>query len=449
MEQIPSVLQYGVSQSNFRVNELHSYPQEGNQSAGGRYTVRLPTKSIINLSSLKASFDIQVTGLQDDAVNWANALIPASYMIFRGIQFRVGGSSVSGHLLQHYNQVYHALVRSTCSVDWATSRLAQGYQILVDTTLDDNNEGSATEHTKLKTRPTGFTSKTARLVLDDFLGLPRGNGAGMGNDCYIDTSLFGDCEIVFELDYNSCLYTAKAGTGDISKISYNTSNFSVSAKCVTSISPLYVELLSMKLNSKTPIRFPFENVISSIQTNGTTARLSVNTNCLDKFLVAPFNADPNALAVVATDTVNSNKFRFNSALTKSTAGNLKMQLRVGNENYPRQQIKNAFELAVYTDETFNGANSSSQNMLYLNFNDTLDTYTMNRSNFLSENCIFATKFCLSEGWASRNLTGISSSGSQLDIIAEYQNYGSYQLLAAFTTAQLVYDPSSGSVSVEA
>jgi hypothetical protein len=444
-ESIPSVLQYGANQSNFRVNEFACRPQEGEQKSGGRYTVKLPSKSIVNLSSLRAFFDISITGLSNaGAADYSNAMVPASYQVFRSIQFRVGGSTVSGGLLSHYNQVYHAMLRASANVEWTRSRFNENYQVLSSLINDDFNE--TTSQTSLKAQP-GVTSKSARLCHSDLLGLPHANGG----ECYIDTSLFGDVEVIFDLDNTSCLSVARAGTtatSALSLINFTLSNFVVNVKCITSISPLYVELLAMKLQSKTPIRFPFENIVSTLQQNGTAGRLSINTSCLDKFLIAAHNADPTVVAAVAADTLNNNKFKFDSGRTKANAGDTRMQIRIGSELYPKNQIQNAHDLASYTDDALHGINASSTNMLYVGYDDTANAVVYQKAKFLSENCMLVQKYCLQEGWAgSKTLTGISSNGNQLDIEANYANFGSYQLLAAFITSQLVYQ--DGQVSVEA
>lgn len=444
-ESIPSVLQYGCNQSNFRVNSFSCFPQEGAQNSGGRFTVKLPNKSIVNLSSLKAFYDITISGLSNTgAADYSNAMIPASYQVFRSIQFRVGGSIVSGGLLQQYNQVYHALLRASANVEWTRSRFNENYQNLSSLINDDFNETAVLK--ALKSQP-GVSSKSARLCHSDLLGLPHANGG----ECYIDTSLFGDVEIIFDLDNTSCLSVARAGsasTSALSLINFQLSNFVVDVKCITSISPLYVELLAMKLQSKTPIRFPFENIISTLQQNGTAGRLSINTSSLDKFLIAPLTADPSTLAVVAADTLNSNKFKFDCGRDKTNANTTRMQVRIGSEMYPKTQIQNAHDLASHTDESLHGINASSTNMLYVGYDDTANAVTYSKTNFLKENSMLIQKYCLQEGWAgAKTLTGISSNGNQLDIEANYANFGTYQLMAAFVTSQLVY--MDGQVSVEA
>lgn len=438
-ESIPQVLQYGVSQSMFRTNEFACFPQEGSQSANGRYTVKLPSKSIVDLSSLRAVWDLAIS-VTADATNFTNASCPAAWQLFRSIQFVVGGSSVSGHQSQHYNQIYHALAKATGNIEWVNNHLNEGAAIMRGSAqgeFDNTDVGNTVNPT--------IASKSVRLSMNDFLGLPRGNGG----ELYLDTSLFGDVTVIFEIDNTSCLHLFQGGTGNVNTVNFTLSNFVVNVKCVTSVSPLYVELLAMKLKSKTPIRIPFENMISTLQNNGTTARLSVNTSCLDKLLILPTVDDPNGIAAIADapNTLSNVKFRYNSGRTKSNSNQATLQVRIGSEYYPKQQIKNLMDIAAITEDTISGSAADRQNLLFAGLSGGSITYS--RNNFLSNNCIFYQKYCLQEGWAQgKNLTGISSNGSQLDIVAEYSNFGTYQLMCAFVTSQLIYDPESGTVSVE-
>lgn len=439
MESIPNVLQYGVSQSMFRTNEMACYPQEGNQSQNGRYTVKLPSKSIVDLSSLRAVWDLAVS-VTADATNYTNAALPAAWQLFRSIQFVVGGSAVSGHQCQHYNSIYTALVKASGNIEWLQNHLNEGANVLKGVAFGNEFDNT---NAALNANPT-VASKTSRMSMNDFLGLPHGNGG----DLYLDTSLFGDVSVIFELDNNTCIPSFQGGTGAIGTINFTLSNFVVNVKTVTSVSPLYVELLAMKLKSKSPIRIPFENMISSLQNNGTAARLSVNTSCLDKFLLLPHVENPATNAAnPSSSTLSINKFTYNSGRDKTNANATRLQVRIGSESYPKQQIQNAMDIAAITEDTISGSAADRNNLLFLGINAGVNAY--NRNYFLADNCVFYQKYCLQEGWAhGKNLTGISSNGSQLDIQVDYQNFGAYQLLCAFVTSQLIYDPESGTVSVE-
>ena len=443
MESIPQVLNYSSSSALFRINEFASFPQEGNQSANGRYTVKLPQKSIINLSSLRVSFTNTVSGLGDTGVgDYVNTLANcASYKLFRSIMFRVGGTIVSGNSNQ-YDQIYSALSRACLSKEVAQSKIDCGYQDFYSFT-DEPVEAAA--NLPLKGRP-GVTTKSAFLTMTDILGLSHS-----GTEAYIDTSLMGDIDIIFDLNSTIGLTLHKAGASHaLSAVNFTLSNFVVNVKCITSISPLYVEMLANRLQSKAPIRIPYENYVSTITNNGTASTLSVNSGCIDKLLVAPFSADPNVAVSLASDNLNQNHYKFDSGRTRTNANSFSYQARINNEYYPKTQVKNALELASITTEAlFGGSDASAQNMLFLG-NIDADGNVYNKNQFLSQNCILVQKFCIQEGWAgSKTATGISTNGSMANIDLAYTNFGSYLLICAFMTSYLVYDPSSGSVNIEA
>lgn len=446
-ETIPSVLSYQTSSALFRTNEYACFPAEGNQSVNGRYTVRLPQKSIINLSSIRATFTNTVSGLVDTgAANYRNALANCPvHTLFRSIQFRVGGTTVCGQSSQHYNQIYHALVKASVSETAAKSKCDNGYGALIIPS-DDANEAAA--NAALKGQTGCGTSKSARLVMSDILGMRS------GTESWIDTSLYGDVEIIFELAGAESMIVHSA-TAAVAGAVFTLSDFQVNIKAISSISPLYVEMLASRLQSNQPLRWPFQNYSSTLANNATGCTLSVNTGCLDLIMFVPFNADPNTLANVPADSVNSNKFRFGvgsggTALTKANANTFTYQAKINNQYYPVKVIQNALDCASITSEAiFGSADMAADNMLFLDYLDASGT-TFNKTAFLTENFILIQKVCgLQEGWAGvKQASGISSNGSQMDINLSYANAGSYQLVAAFYTSYLVYDPQSGGVSIE-
>jgi hypothetical protein len=448
-ESIPSVLNYQTSQALFRTNEFNCFPQEG-QTAGtnGRFTVRLPQKSIINLSSIRACFNHTVTGLLDGATDFRNALasVPV-HTLFKSIQWRVAGTTVAGAGSVHYNQIYHALCRASVSVEGAQSKVDSGYQALA-LAIDDPIE--ALGNLPLKARPGALVgnTKSARLVMSDLLGLSRS-----GSEAYLDTSLFGDVELIFEVAGTESMYVSLGGAAAVNGCAFTLSDFQVNVKCITSISPLYVEMLANRLESKVPIRWPYENYTSTVVSNNRGATLSINTGCLDKVLIVPFSADPDTLVSIVADSINPNKFRFNSGLTKANSNTFRLQTKINNEYYPKSQIQNLVDCASITTEAiFGSGDMSAQNMLFLDYLDaSASSVFRSRDAYLSENCVIMQKFCLQEGWAgAKQATGISSNGSQMNIDVSYVlPSGSLVLLAAFYTSYLIYNPATGSTEIEA
>jgi hypothetical protein len=447
-ETIPTILNYNASQVLFRVNEFSIVANEGTGLPNGRLTFKLPQKSIINLSSIRIAMTNKIEGLvRTGAGNYRNAIANMPVHRFcRSVQWRCGGSIVCGTgSSSNYHQIYEGLLRATSDLNSALSKVDSGYQALVSP-ADDANESTALSPLKASPAADSATAydKSARLVMSDILGFRN------GQETYIDTSLFGDVELILELAGNDILSVASA-TATAEGARWSLSDISLNVKCVTSISPLYVELLANKLNSKSPIRWCYQNYTSGFYNQSKGLTLSVNTNCLDMLVVQPFASDPDTFAVVPANSVHPPKFRFGTSLTKASAtGTLNYQAKINNAYYPIKPVSTALDVPSITTEAMFGASDAvSSHMLFTGYNDNAGANTATKNNFLNENFILIQKFCLQEGYVSKQLSGISSNGSQMNIDLSYASLGSHQLVTAFYTSVLVYDPSSGSVVIEA
>jgi hypothetical protein len=451
-ETIPSILNYQASQVLFRTNEFNVVPAETNGNPNGRLTFTLPQKSIINLSSIRVSFTNTVSGLlATSSSNYRNAIANCPvHTLIKSAQWRVGGTTVAGQgTSNNYGQIYHGLLRASTALDASTSKVDSGYQAMVlqaddaDVSLPSPGEALNAPLKGAPSATTSVTGKSSRLVMSDILGMRN------GNESYIDTSLYGDVQLILELAGNDALYVHSA-TAPLAGASYSLTDVSLNVKCVTSISPLYVELLANKLNSKTPIRWLYQNYTSTFANNTTGCTLSVNTNCLDMIMVQPFVENPDTQASLQANSVNSNRFKFSCGLTKANASNFRFQAKINNSYYPIKPISNALDVASITTEAmFGSGDINAQSQLFLGFLDSNSAITFTKSAFLTDNFVLIMKFCLQEGYVSKQLSGISSNGSQMNIDLAYSNCGTYQLVTAFYTSALIYDPSSGSIQIEA
>jgi len=467
---IPDALKYGASHSTIRTNRFRIVPQ-GSDSAqpNGVFRVRLPEKSLVRLSSLSAYFDAQLTGLlATDGGNYANALMPSSYKFFRAVRFYVGGAIASGGLCNNYDQVYHQLLVSSADKAWVESRFNEGYKELITNTDDVLFTNPAIA---LQGNPTA-TTKSQYLTCSDFLGLPRCNGGGG----VIDTSLYSSVEVEFILNDLSILSTASAGAGNVNTISWNLSNFRVDVDCVVSVSPMYVEMMALRLQDAAPIRFAYQNFVTSISVNTGSNRIQVNSQSVDMLALSPLRNNW-ASAPSTTGMTNNmnqpNRYKFDSKIGASTGStadqqsyvtaenSITLQLQVGSDTYPKTQITHALMIPDLTINTLYHGSLYSKNL----FSSGLlgGTQGFQRSYGLSDNFIWINNFSLeSEGWATKKLTGIDTTAQNVDIILNTSGFGAvaepalpngngatgnFWLITALTTSQLVYDPSTASVSI--
>ncbi len=435
---IPQALQYKASQSNARVNTFRCRTT-GSDTAGpnGSFSVKLPERSLVNVASVKAFFDLTITGLVSDATNWANANIPASYKLFRNVKWNVGGITAANGLCQHQDLVHHALLRASVDDRYCLARLNQGYKELVG--------GSADDIGNLLANP-GATSKTQHLEFSDILGMKSRNYV-------IDTSLFGTIQLDFQLNDICCLTRATGGSGSAANITFNITNFRVECQAITNISPYYIELLSSRLSASQPIRLPFQNIVSTVVSAGPSTRLSVNSACVDALLTVPLNGTYTAPPALTSAAANNARYAFNTATDLANADLVRYSIQVGSEQYPKSEVQNALELASHTAYALYGNSVNVKNMLFAGAGSP-DAMTYSRANYMSNNAVVITDFSLGEeAWSTGILSGLDTASSAVDVILNQSNYSNYAsgniLIAALCTSQLVYDTGSASVQVVA
>lgn len=442
MAQLPESLKYGCSQSQARVVRATVMPQgvsSGTTSAQTTFRFKLPEKSLIDLKSLAFYYDYAVSGLTDDAANFSNALLPAAYKHFSSVKFYVSGAVASNGQCNHYDMAYHALVRASGSEDWVNSRWNNG---LIEVMAGADANGT----TDLSARPGGNTTRTAHFTYDDLLGLPN------SKNFVLDTSLFGSAEVELTMSGSTCIKASVAGNVTSAALSGallgTITNIKAMVDTVVSISPLYVSLLAERLQVDTPIRLPFQNLVTSVVSSSGANRLTLNSSCVDAIIVAPLAADPNAFLANATQAIlNNNRYKFDSGRTIANASQATFQLQVGSDVYPRQPIR-VDECADLTVNSIYGNSSRSTNMLFAALAAGASTYS--RLAYLTENCVIIQKFALGEeGWATGALQGIDCSGVSTDIVVNTQNFPGFLFICALLTSQLVFSPQTSSVSVQA
>ena len=407
------------------------------------------------------------------AGNYVNALMPASYKFFRAVRFYVGGAIASGGLCNNYDQLYHQLLISSADRAWVESRFNEGYRELFSNSDDVIYTSPATA---LQSAPTQLgvnpnPSKTQYLTCSDFLGLPRCNGGGG----VIDTSLYSSVEVEFILNDLSILSTASA-TANVSGVSWNISNFRVDVDCVVSVSPMYVEMMALRLQDAAPIRFAYQNFVTSISQNTNSNRIQVNSQSVDMLAVSPLRnawATAPSLTGMTNNMMQPPRYKFDTKIGAGSGsvadqqayvtaeGTITLQLQVGSDTYPKTQITHALMIPDLTINTLYHGSLYSKNLFS---NGLLNgAATFQRSYGLSDNFVWINNFSLeSEGWATKKLTGIDTSAQNVDIILNSSGFGAvaepaapngngatgnFWLITALTTSQLVYDPSTASVSI--
>ena len=437
MDAIPKALQYGsVTNSQARVVRQKIQPLGVSTGSAGT-TVRflLPQKAIIDMRSLSFNYDYKITGLTSDAANFTNAQFPPTYQHWSSVKMFVSGASAAGSQCNHYDMVHHALLKASAGEDYCFSRLNNAYDSVLLSPAAANP---------------GATSKTLRATFDDIL-LFRSK-----NYCY-DSSLFGNLEVELTFNNKNILKVSGGGTKvanagalatTFGEVNHSFENIVLSVDTVVSISPLYVSLLSERLQVSQPIRMPFSEIRTVLASNSGSNRITLQSSCVDSVLVAFTNQDPNSGAAVADAQPVANVARYKFNVTD--AEQMGFQLTIGSEVYPRQAVARLHELLDMTTNAIYGNDARSTNLLY-HATSAAGAQSYALANPAAENAISLSKFAIGEeGWATGLLTGLQTNGIATDCVVSSNSANASRLLiAAMQTSQIVFDPQTSAVSIEA
>lgn len=464
--ELPSSLQYSASKASLRINRFQVRPNSSDSGGpGSTFRFNLPSKSLIDVSSLALAFDVTVSGLNNTgAADYSNVKMPHGHKLFSSVKFYIGGQIVSGSLCTNtYDILYNTLVKSSCSLDWVSSRLNAHSIELVrqgdDLTALLVQPGAAVA-------PAITPGKVASYIVDDFLGLPRGNGTGRS---IIDTSLWGDVSVEVVMNHEGAFAqfgTGAAGAVALGGMTYAVSSMECFVSVITQTSPLYVRLLTMLISQKEgQIRFPYQNFITNVASSGSNARFQVNTNCLDSIICAPLTASyslPHGVVgaltgpnITAATKLSSTRYEYDSGLDCALLATPKqraLSIQIGSETFPKLPIANALHVSDITNNSLFANSLYSQNLLFndISAGGANGTVLYTRNAFLNENFIWVQSFSPDgEGWATKVLTGIDTQNNNLEIVINHNAIvaGGNLFMAALCTSMLVFDCQSGSVSV--
>lgn len=446
MDKIPKSLQYNASKIMMRQNSFVVRPSgtdSGKQNAIFRFV--LPERSLIDLSSLQFIFDANFTGLVTGN-NFLNIKAPAVHKLIKSLKVYIGGQLVSGGQCSHYDLLYHALLKATASEDYCVSRLESGLQELLS--KGDEFSDFDTAHSA--------TSKQVHYTHTDLLGIFRS-----GDQSIIDSSLWGNVEVEITMNTLAGVLKKKGGDGSAAdNVDVEFSNCHFRVNCITQISPLYNEILNVKLSEKgSNIRLPYMNMITNVLNGNNKASIEVNSGCVDSLLFAPLLSTYDAPTVVAHNanptSANANRYVFSTGRSVADANTASLFVSVGSENYPRQPYTNALDIAPSTTQAFYGQASDSRNLLYQNISSTNAgtpaAQTYSKANFLTQNFIYVIPFSSAkEGWKTRQLSGVDTASQSISMSINQTNLitaGGFAFVCALTTSLLIYDTDTQSVRV--
>ena len=459
MDQLPSSLNYTASKSVIKYKRFNVRTLGTNSGSGGSVVrMRLPN-GLINLSSFALCFDLTVSGLVvDDQApfsDYFNIKMPHGHKLLREVKCFINHQQVSGKC-GDMDILYNALVKASVGQEWVNSRLNEHAKELID---------SADDFGILKETPTA-TSKSASYIVSDFLGLFRS-----GDKSIIDTSLWGHVELEFTFNNTSSIAQYVAGNGSNANLQMKITNVEGFVEKVTMISPVYNQLVNMMLNTrKEPLMYCYQNMVSAINSDGSSTRLQCRSQSIDAVVCCPLDPNYNALlSAINPDTqLSAPRYRYNSGKTISETKNCNLQITINGECYPDVPVNNALHISHITTSGLFNHSVYSQNLL---FNDVaisnygragvyaengvsiqieaLSAPSYNRSAFLNENFVWYQSLCNGEGYLNKVLTGYDTEGMFAQIIVNHDCIvpGGSLFVCALTTSCLSLDPVSKQMTV--
>lgn len=478
--ELPTSLNYTASKSVIKYKRFNVRTLGTNSGNGGSVVrMRLPD-GLINLSSFALCFDLTVSGLVVDGAapfeDYFNVKMPHGHKLLREVKCFVNNQQVSGKC-GDMDILYNALVKASVGEDWVNSRMNEHAKELID---------SADDFGILKQNPTE-TSKVASYIVSDLLGLFRS-----GDKSIIDTSLWGQVELEFTFNNTSAIAQYIAGNATNADLQMRFTNVEGFVEKVTAITPVYNQLVNMMLNNrKEPLIYCYQNMVSTINSNGSSARLQCRSQSIDAVLCCPLDPNYNALlSVINPDTqLSAPRYRYNSGRTISQTNalstkNCNLQIIINGDCYPDVPVNNCLHISHITTSGLFNHSVYSQNLLFNDISSVsyaaplartqqevqpdgvdadalpdvfivvpagapLNTPSYNRSAFLNENFVWYQSLCNGEGYMNKVLTGYDTEGQSAEIIINHDcivNGGSL-FVAALTTSCLSLDPVSKQMTV--
>lgn len=451
---VPESLKYGASYSQSKINRMKILPTTGSGPYGPNSIIRfaLPSRSILRLSSVSVAAELTISNLiaTDTSANLVNAQIPYTQKLVSRANWIVNGVSCTPS--NHYDQVATQLAKLTASEDWCKTRCSQGALDLIQ--LSD--DAAIADHRAINANPAAAAaSKVSTIVIDDFLGVSRGNsGSGV-----LDCGVFGNVELELTLNGANCLKVfagSSATAAQLAAVTYSLSNISLQVDAIVSVSNDYLQLMSMRLKDSRPINYAFQNFNSQIQSHGGSGvvRHSVATNCLDIVMCAPLASGYDTRTIQSLTAVNPPRYTYNSGRSHGTQSGAQISFNIGSTQYPQGYQLTAFEALDVSCNTFGVQDRYANNILCSGVTDAaVNTTASGRQFFCADNAIFAMALSNeSEGWASKDriLSGVSTNQANGEVVFSFANFGTVAGFLSSTmlyTSVLQYDPQSATVQL--
>ena len=430
---LPHELVYAVSvMRNFERNRLTVLPTTQNTLVSGSGAVlmlQLPDRALIDLSSASINGSLSITA--SVGANALSFVYPCSHQLVAQYQLLVnGGLSASGSLDQYSHIAQEARYRQQVGQPFLDSSIPQLLNNMFKplSAADGTIANIATE-------------STARYMVIDNIPV-------FATSKYLDTSIFGKSYLTLRPTNNYVLKVDEIATRNpqwkLDQISMD----------IDVINPpvQYVEVVKELISRKAQFVMPVRNTVSAIFSYNAENKLNVSSNSLDRFTVC--NMATNAVSTYYSGTTASEApvFKFTSGSTTNFASLINASLRIGNRVIPQSgSFSRLIQLANATNESNWGDSIHKQNLLF-RADGASEVYS--QAGFCQNNSIYSLNLAglQQAGWEGEQsiLSGVNTYG--LDVVCAWRqadpaSENPQTFMFADTTAQIVMDANSGSVSL--
>lgn len=434
---LPKELSYFVnklSQSSRKTVRLT--PQSSQTiNRNSQFTIRFPENSIIDLNNFNLRFNFTLTS----PTSGGNAVVfvPAAYKLWRQINWRLNGQSVSMQNCSDYNILYHAMKISSVGEDYVNSHKLQGEQLL--TGVDDGNQ--LLERNVYDDYLTDSVS-SRRMICNDWLGLGRCPN-------YIDTSIFGTLELIVQTAGNEIM-KSQANSGTTPNVDWQLTDVEATCDCIE-LPQEYDDVVSAMLSAGQMVEIPFQDVYTTIDASAGSARFNISSQSLDAVLWAPltdsYNSEENMVSttgdVGSNATYESNHFRFrletasDTAVTLSNANQSTAYWRIQNQVYPSYGETGALDWLQITNDAVLGKDVYGHNLLCVG-NDSTANPEYRLIYYPTNNCVGFLDLTVSgAGYGGeRVMSGLDTrnQSSQIELVMRNFYSGNFVLLAGICTS---------------
>ena len=435
---LPHELVYAVSvMRNFERNRLTVLPTTQNtliSGSGAVLMLQLPDRALIDLSSASINGSLSITA-QISANTSANIeyVLPCSHHLVAQYQLLVnGGLSASGSLDQYAHIAQEARYRQQVGQPFLDSSIPQLLNNMFKPRSAGNVDGNIAYN---------VAESSARWMTLDNIPV-------FATSKYLDTSIYGKSYLTLRPTNN---YVLKADEFSARNPQWKLDQITMDIDVINP--PVqYVEIVRELISRKAQFVMPIRNTVSAVFSYNAENKLNVSSNSLDRFTVCN-------MATNATSTYYSGDTACEAPVFKFTSGNdtnfgslINASLRIGNRIIPQSgSFSRLISLANATNESNWGDSIHKQNLL---FRADSGTEVYSEAGFCQNNSIYSLNLAgLQEaGWEGDQsvLSGVNTYGLDVSCAwrqADPSNDSPQQIMFADTTAQIVMDSSSGSVSI--